>query len=347
MVFADGSNNSVVTGITINRFSQVGIVFNSNGNLLDKSFIGLMADGITTDISLRQQTGVKITGSRNRIGGKRNGINRNNLITGNKFEQILITNSQAFENVVVGNDIGLTFDYSVPTLANAIYDGIVIQDGASRNRIGGNTEENVNEIGNFASYGVFISDNSNENSVTANVIFSCNAGVGIVRASNNTIGGAIVSGGVGSRNVIGDNDTGIFVGDEPDPDGLNEPNRKISMRYQMKRATAAKTEITTRAVQTLNNKIHGNVIGLHRDLTDFGNEYGIVVRTAEGTLIGTGDFGFHNFIAGNMFEGVVLEKEAAGNKVQGNFIGYGLQTERRWSKPNRGTALRYTVHTIR
>ena len=319
LVFAQGSGGSKVSGITINRFSSAGIVFQSNDNTVEKSYIGLLADGVSTDLTGRQQVGVRITSSRNMVGGSRNGTPGNNLITGNQSDQIFISTPQAFENVISGNDVGLIKTGLRDGSGLVTETGIWIENGASRNKIGGTTDDESNLIDDFGVAGVDIGSDSNDNLVTHNAISACHLGIVISGASNNTIGGAVGNQTQSSRNIIGENVIGIYVGDDPDS---ARSSSNFEMKSSRQPANNRVENITAPTVtRTLDNKIQGNLIGLAANLTDFGNQTGIRVGKAERTLIGTGDYGFHNFISGNMFYGVWLDKDSIGAIVQHNYIG--------------------------
>lgn len=321
LAFSGGSDGSTVTGFIINRFADSGIVFYSNQNRLEKSYIGLFADGITADQTGRQRAGVLVLGRENQIGGARtvaNGADRaSNFIAGNRLTQVLIASSLASSNVVKGNDIGVNVNAVVP--AGEFQDGIKITTSASGNRIGGTAADEANFI-QGDSHGVHINGNANENTISRNVIAGCEVGVEINAASNNTIGGAAaVNSETTSRNVIGNNDIGIFIGDTPSP-----------LTAESKGAAQNPAALVT---QTLNNKIYGNTIGIAANTDDFSNDYGIVIGTAEDTLVGTGEIGFNNFISGNSLEGIVMEKTAVRNKIRGNFIGTAINGTS--PKPNR------------
>lgn len=321
LAFSGGSDGSTVIGLTINRFADTGIVFYSNQNRLEKSYIGLFADGVTADQTGRQRVGVLVLGRENQIGGARTVVNNadraNNFIAGNRLSQILISSSLASGNVVKGNDIGVNVNAVVPT--GAFQDGIKITTSASGNRIGGTAADEANFI-QGDSHGVHINGNANENTISRNVIAGCEVGVEINAASNNTIGGAaVVNSETTSRNVIGNNDIGIFIGDTPSP-----------LAGKLNRAAQTSAASVT---QTRDNKIYGNTIGIAPNTDDFSNDFGIVIGTAEETLVGTGEIGFNNFISGNSLDGVVLEKTAFRNKIRGNFIGTAINGTS--PKPNR------------
>ncbi|HEX8248317.1 MAG TPA: hypothetical protein VF599_09110 [Pyrinomonadaceae bacterium] len=321
LAFSGGSDGSTVTGFIINRFADTGIVFYSNQNRLEKSYIGLFADGVTADQTGRQRVGVLILGGENQIGGTRTVANNadraSNFIAGNRLSQVLIASSLASGNVVKGNDIGVNVNAVVP--AGDFQDGIKITTSASRNRIGGTAADEANFI-QGDSHGVHINGNANENTISRNVIAGCEVGVEINGASNNTIGGeATVNSQTSSRNVIGNNDIGIFIGDTPSP-----------LAGKSNRAAQTSAALVT---QTLNNKIYGNTIGIAPNTDDFSNDFGIVIGTAEATEVGTGEIGFNNFISGNSFDGVVMEKTAVRNKIRGNFIGTAISGTS--PKPNR------------
>ncbi len=319
LTFAGGSSNSALIGLTINRFTT-GIALQSSSNRIEKSYVGLLADGVTVDTALRQKIGIKITGNRNKIGGNRNGALPNNIITGNNFRQISVGTSQAFQNVIVGNNIGLNVNGTIAAPDLRTIHGIVFDNGASRNKIGGVLQEDSNLIDGFLSYGILIADNSNENTVMRNSVSRCNVGIGIVQASNNTIGGSVGSfEAESSRNIIGGNPIGIFVGDNPNPDGIVEPDGNNLMWHKSTDSKKRRTKLGL--VQTSNNKIYGNLIGITANSANFSNEFGINIRAAKDTQVGTGSFGFHNFISNNGEIGVLIEKEAIQNKIQGNFIG--------------------------
>ncbi len=323
LLFASGSNTSEVRGLTVNRFSSAAIKLDSNGNIVRDCFIGLLADGNSVDLTRRQNTGIEITGSGNRIGSDRTQTRASNIITGSEFDQVLIRTATAVNNVIAGNNIGLFLNDEPQTMTT--FNGVTIEDGASNNTVGGPRPEDGNDIGYFFSYGVFLGTDATSNTVRTNLISGNSVGVGIVKASNNTIGGEIGDLSNLTRNAIGVNDVGIFVGDNPNDEERGTAPTEISLETKRQRLKwhPSRTGVARShgSILTQNNKIQGNIIGLTRSLADFGNEIGIDIRMAQNTEVGTGVSGFHNFIGGNIFEGVLIEKQAAGTKVRGNFIG--------------------------
>jgi CSLREA domain-containing protein len=320
LVFAPGSDGSVVNGLTINRFSNAAIIFQSNGNSLEASYVGLFADGESFDTNARQQIGVSITGKNNHIGGA---VNKN-FLTGNKKYQVLITGSNATGNDVFGNEIGLTPGH----ILVGPYIGVVIQQGASNNIIGGSTPAGLNEIAGQR-FNVLIRDNANSNTVSRNIISLSPAyGLVISRASNNIIGGDSSTGTIGSKtNTIIKNDVGIFIGDEELV--TSDPGQGVGA--------------------TTGNKIQGNGIGLSAGTGD-GNRIGIIISTANGNTIGGtrgggGPAPFRNFIGDNKEDGIFLDFNATSNTIENNFIG--LNLEGTGAKPNgRGLVVRGKKNTF-
>ncbi|MFB2836579.1 Calx-beta domain-containing protein [Floridanema evergladense] len=193
------AGNSTVRGLAINRFSSQGIVLRNNGgNLIEGNFIG-------TDVTGTIAKGNKVNGlyidnsPNNTIGGTT--PEKRNVISGNDYGGIVIYNSNATGNRVLGNFIGTDITGTID-LGNSNF-GISIFS-SSNNIIGGTELGAGNTIAfNKFSGGVIVNYGS-KNAILSNAIFS-NARLGLdldslaVNFSQNN--------GV-TQNDFGDSDTG-------------------------------------------------------------------------------------------------------------------------------------------
>src|SRR5688572_13279696 len=192
------SGNS--TGISIS-------VAGSTGNVVAGNFIGTNPAGTA---AVANTTGVSISAPSNTIGGTT--VEARNIISGNTLGISLTTGATL--NLVQGNYIGLD-PSGAAALVNAR--GVLIQNGATNNLIGGTTAGSRNIIsGN--SVGVFLLTNSTgvNNRVEGNFIGTDPAGtegipnhigVDIALGSTNITGGTAT----GAGNVIAFNGQAIFV----------------------------------------------------------------------------------------------------------------------------------------
>jgi uncharacterized repeat protein (TIGR01451 family) len=213
---ADGlqiaASDSVIKGLTINRFNGVGIRISASrvtvqGCLIGTNTIGTAALG-------NGGAGILLTSSTNSvIGGTVAGAS--NLISGNGGDGIQITGSST-GNIIRGNVIGLSITGGV-AMANAGH-GISITSGTF-NTIGGELPAERNIISGNAGSGVFLAGASTRsNLIQGNYIgtdISGNTslanggdGVSINGSSQNAIGGA--TGGAGNL-ISGNQGAGIRV----------------------------------------------------------------------------------------------------------------------------------------
>ncbi|MEY4906445.1 MAG: hypothetical protein RL260_163, partial [Pseudomonadota bacterium] len=305
---ATAADRNVVSG---NSGTGLWIGGTSTGNQVQGNYIGTTASG---DAALANTNeGIRIEAAGNTIGGTTAG--QRNVVSGNGGEGILITTAVATGNVVVGNYIGTDstglLDLNGAAQVNGL-SGVVLQGGASNNRIGTNAdgsndaaERNVISGNNW--YGVEMIDSGTAgNVVQGNYIGTDASGLvalgnsqGGVSFWNGVSGNQIGSGLTGAGNVISGNETGVLV-----------------------------------ANGAINNRVQGNLIGLGADgSTLVGNTgagvyfyNGATVAAVTGNLIGTNadgsnDTGERNVISGN-YNGVVMENaEVTGNTVAGNYIG--------------------------
>jgi CSLREA domain-containing protein len=329
LVFAAGSDGSSVGGLIVNRFSGAGIVLGSNQNEISSTYVGLLAGGISVEQDGRQQIGVKITGSGNRLLGLLPG---RNYFAGNIKYQVLITGSGATNNELIGNGVGVLADApdSIPLSGTVVQGpavGIGIAQGASGNVVGGTTTSQLNLVA--GSYiGIYVSGGAPGNRITHNVSYGNFYGIAISRATGNYIGELNTPSdpvNFPGNTVVG-NGVGIFLGDEDllaqQPTGGSS---KESKDYFAR--AAGLDQIAASAAQTRNNFVESNAVGFGAKFADFdkANDRGIVVGTAGDNTIGgsTGVPGKNviNFVCQNKLYGIELRASAFHNTVEGNWIG--------------------------
>jgi hypothetical protein len=215
--------NSTIKGIMVNNFRGHGIVLDSNDNKVIGCYVGIDYRGIYNQGN--RGDGIRVLGSNNQIGGTESG--ERNVISGNGGAGVRITGWRGSNNRVEGNHIGTNANGQ-----NSIFnqDGVVIENGARHNRIGGTTKAARNIItGNWTDGVRITGSNTSNNVVQGNHIgvdstgraasLSGRDGVRVEGgANNNTIGGATpgagnLIGGHGTRRVAGQSvGAGIVIG---------------------------------------------------------------------------------------------------------------------------------------
>jgi hypothetical protein len=137
-----GSSGSVVRGLVIQQFGANGITINhSDNNLVTANDIGTDATG--SALVANTNDGVLISGGAhaNTIGGKAKGAG--NIISGN-VNGVEISGAGSTENVVVGNRIGT--DRTGTIALGNVTTGILVDNGASNNIIGGTAAGSANQV---------------------------------------------------------------------------------------------------------------------------------------------------------------------------------------------------------
>jgi uncharacterized repeat protein (TIGR01451 family) len=214
---------------------DAGATGSNNSNLVEGNFIGTNASGTAV---VGNAVGVQIDSGAagNTVGGLSTGAR--NVISGNGAAgvEILASNS----NVVQGNFIGTNADGSAALAAPATAAvGVLLDNGATSNAIGGTQANAPNVISGNSGDGVVISGSSiaggtlsASNVVQGNFIGTtlagnkaiANAGSGVVLragANKNTIGGAAA----GNQNIISGNAlSGIVLIDATTTDNLIQGN---------------------------------------------------------------------------------------------------------------------------
>ncbi len=305
--------NSTIRGLVIHGFQGNGIwlAAGSGGTRIAGNYIGVDVAGMGAVGN--GLNGIRIDGgsSQNMVGGLSTADR--NVISGNAVHGLSIQDSGSQQNVVQGNYIG-TNAAGDTALANGAI-GIVIVDGASGNCIGGTSTNIVNDPcaspfnGNVVSgngtEGVVMARGANGNSVQGNLIGVDRTGLSLLgngsngvqmieAVSGNIIGGTVVE----ARNVIsGNGRNGVVLSD----------------------------------VDTTLNLVQGNYIGINTAGTGALSNGQLGLNLGSGVLlsdeahhntIGGSTPGMRNVISGNTSRhGVEIQRGAANNVVQGNFIG--------------------------
>jgi CSLREA domain-containing protein len=263
-------------------------------NTVSGNYIG--ADVSGTAVLSNTLDGVRIeAGARdNIVGGDTDG--ERNVISGNGEDGVYIAGSGTTGNTVSRNYIGLAAN-GTDDLGNSRF-GVIIDDGAQNNTVGGDTEDRRNVISGNDDSGVIIFDSDTmSNTISGNYIGTDANGTGdrgngfgvrIWGAQNNTVGGDTD----GERNIISGND-------------------QHGVRIYGSDATG--------------NTISGNYIGLAANGTDaLGNDQqGVEIYGGpQNNTIGGNTDGERNVISGNGGYGVYISQSGTtGNTVSGNYIG--------------------------
>ena len=169
------ADDSSIRGLVINRFNGHGIVLAvGDNNVIEGSYIGSDVSGT---IGLGNgEHGIQISNtSGHTIGGTTPGSG--NVISGNNWSGVSIQLGGSTNNLIQGNYIGTDPSGTIP-VPNTL-GGIVIEQGATDNTIGGTVAGSGNVIAFNSGDGVKLEDASTDaNVIQGNSIFS-NAGLGI------------------------------------------------------------------------------------------------------------------------------------------------------------------------
>ncbi len=319
-------------------------------NVIQGNYIGTNAAG---DEAIPNGMGIPVYSPGNRIGGTEAGAG--NLISGNDTNGVNLYGEYATGNTVEGNLIG-TDATGTQALGNGEFGVAVVM--AAGNVIGGtaagagNTASG-NGIGGITLWG---SDTQN-NTVQGNhlgtdptgtvAVANSESGIGIYDgASDNLIGGT----DAGARNLLSGNTYGILIGDAiatgniiqgnyigTDGSGaLAIPNAQTGILLWGQNTVIGGAEAGAGNVISGNGFagidlgggssgtiIQGNYIGTDASGTvALGNDLGIFVNFSADNVIGGTAAGAGNVISGNTGRNITINGlDAAGNTIQGNFIG--------------------------
>jgi hypothetical protein len=276
-------SRSEVRHLVVSGFDDNQIDILSDSCAVAGCFIGTDASGLRNTL---RGNGIHVWGRGNIIGGSE--PSDRNVISGLKSCAVDIMGYS--DNRVLGNYIGINAA-GEDTLGNAW--GVRITDSGRRNTVGPG-----NVISGNRSYGIWISQNSDSNSVIGNR-------VGTDRGGGKALGndeGIRISGGC-SRNTIG---------------GASEAERNLI-------SGNVYDGISLNGSGADSNSVFGNYIGTDADGSAAvpNGEKGISIRDgACDNRIGGVNSGEGNLISGNNRSGVHLfQPGTCGNRIMGNIIG--------------------------
>ena len=221
-----------------------------------------------------------------------------NVISHNGVRGVLISGEGTDHNRVVGNYIG-TLPDGMENLGN-VSEGIVINDGARHNFVGGTNASARNVIGGNGSAAVSLWGVGTMFNVVSGNYLGVNAS-GMQALANDGLGINLSSGAQSNR--VG----GIIAGER----NVLSGNRQAGV------------QITDSG--TLSNTVLGNYIGVDAAgaaaIPNYGN--GVVIGSgAQRNVIGGALPGERNIISGNWYNGIgIWETDTSHNTVLGNYIG--------------------------
>ena len=171
ITLGSGSSGSIIRGIVITNFviRGIDILPDSEGNIIVGNYIGgVGADGMANG-NIIGGTGNFIQSANNTIGGI--SAEDRNIVSGNQNVGIRMQGTNANNNTVMGNWVGILAD-GVSTLGNGSIgaSGIAVLGGGNNNRIGGLDANEANWIAASGVHGIRINGNSSGTIIEGNYI---------------------------------------------------------------------------------------------------------------------------------------------------------------------------------
>ncbi|MFL5244940.1 MAG: PxKF domain-containing protein [Gemmataceae bacterium] len=288
----------------------------SSGNVVEGNYIGTDVTGTASLYGVLVGVELSDAGS-NTIGGAAQGAG--NLISGNSATGIWMHGSSSVGNVVEGNLIG-TNAAGTAALGNGVIGGshplvaaagIVINQGASGNTIGGTANQARNVISGNGGNGVFIETGGNNNVVTGNLI-----GTDINGHSGNGTDGQPLGNQGGGVSALGPGNTisaNLIAGNATVGVGIGRPNSSGNQVLNNQIINNGDYGVALDSPGTSGNIVAGNVIE--------GNGGGVLIDffATSNTLGGTGASA-GNVISGNAGFGVRISRSSSNNTVVGNTL---------------------------
>ena len=350
LMFDNGSANSVLTGICINRSNRGIYVINTSAVTIQGCYVGTNITG--TIARPCNWNGIQVDSSPDIVIGGNAGITTRNIISGNSQVGIRVDNSLRI--LINGNYIGTNAagTASLPNLGN----GIQFVSPCNNSVIGNGLVGGGNVISGNSQSGMYIQSSLNL-SVQGNYIGTdytgtlkignSQNGIAVFSGSNNLlIGGAIA----GQGNVVSANgQNGVYLESSLAPSfygnriGLNNlgtdtlPNRQSGIFINVNSnnaiiggSTALQRNIVSGNLnsgisisQSTSPILYGNIVG--SDITgtiNFGNaQSGITINNVSNNpIIGGAAVGQGNLISGNYQTGLSIDNCVA-PIIKGNIVG--------------------------
>ena len=305
----NGASDNTIGGTTAiardvisgNTGDGVHIVNGATGNVVEGDYIGLNASGSAA--LGNGASGVAIFG-----GATSNTIGTGDVISGNAGDGVYISDPGTAFNVVWGDDIGTD---PTGTLAVPNYDGVVIQNGATYNSIGGSTAFPFRDVISGNTWdGVHVVGSGTSYNVVRDSYIGVTAG-GSAALGNGASGVAIYAGA--SNNTIGSKTAGY--------------GNVISASHQYYGVYISDTGTT-------GNVVEGDLIGTDSTGTlALANPIGVYIGNgASSNVIGGLTAPTKNVISGNTGDGVqITGSGTSGNVVEGDYVGVTPAVPRPWA----------------
>lgn len=366
------SDNSIIRGLVINRFSKQGIFIGGNNNTVAGNYIGTNLGG-TSSLPVGFSS-IYVSGNNTTIGGTT--VADRNILSGSGFEAIVLRSSG---NNVKGNYIGTnaagTADISNSTGGIAIYAGgsnnvIGGSEAGARNVISGNNGAGINintflgagaignvvkgnYIGTNASGTASVSNTSGGiilNEVSGNTIGGSGTGAGnlvsgntstgidLINSSNNQISGNYIGTNVGGSAAIPNTGMGINVTNNSSNNMIGGTASGAGNLLSGNGATGIHFINNAGVNQILGNRVGTNAAG---DAAIPNAAHGIGVNNSSGTIIGGSQTGASNLVSGNNVNGIAIVNNSTNNQVFGNYVGTNASGTS--ALPNNGDGIILTV----
>ena len=349
-----GSNNVIGAAGIENRNiisgNKIGININqgATGNIIRNNLIGTTANGESS--AANSEDGILITSSSaNIIGGDE--VAYRNIIGANTRNGITIQGSNATDNLIFGNHIGVDISgesglgngirgVHVFNSPGNIISGNVISHNGQASPLAG-----VEIFGEFAVNNQLLGNRIGTNADGTAELANTASGI-VVRALNTSIVGNVISGNTtygifvtsfqatSGNTVIQDNLIGISI-DGVTPignkfDGIFIDNSSSNIIGGSDSGSGNvisgnnRHGINIQGENSSDNNIKGNLIGLdHTGNNKVANDFdGILFTSTGGNFIGSFEESDRNIISGNTRYGIHIQgTSASGNNIIGNYIG--------------------------
>ncbi|HEY7308488.1 MAG TPA: hypothetical protein VH643_03900 [Gemmataceae bacterium] len=300
LTLAPAASGCTVEGLDIRGFSASGLEVDSDNNAISADFLTQNTIGILLDAGA----------SKNTVGGTT--AAERNVISGNTQNGVILSGSGTSENTIQGDFIG-TDATGAAALANGS-NGVLIQDGATDNTVGGPTSAARNVISGNTQSGVAITGAGTTGNVLAEDFIGTDV-TGAFAVANHSAG-VVLSAGA-SDNVLGGGD--VISGNVAAEVFIENPG-------------------------TTGNVVQGDFIGTNAagsyaipgsTAPVNGNEGVLISDGATGTQVGGATAAARNIISGNGDNGVVIQDAGSNdNLVEGNYLG--VDATGRYAIPNAG-----------